>query len=514
MDVVVVLGTFAAIVAAFFAFIHIVDKWIDRIDKHLRSALGKPDDTSINQYLEDLRRDDFKDIYKIWLTKKLNILKEIFGYGEKTRVVTIQGLFVSFGLSVIYTVLFFIFGWIFFGTATLGDRIVIETDAPWLRLLLITAFGLIGYIAWKHQRLDKRGAVFLWRWLPARRARALYRWGGTLLVVAVYLGLLEVLIDQDTNWMNWRVLVLVAGIIFLGAWVGVAFTFAFAFTLAITGTVTVTVTRIVVGVETLTLALTLALALTVVVVVAGARFINLAEVGATIGAVFVAFTVFVIFYFQDGMTINFFTILLFLVVLPMLNGLADWVSWMISRALGHGLLRRRSLGAFLVHVGLDLLAAMGLLAVMALFVGVGTRTVDLMGRGTEAHLFDAGVFLATAWNDPWGSGFWVVMMMFTTLLPTALHAGFVVTGLYFLEFRAGRRTRCIELLEGQPSARDLTEVARYIAWRGVSGWLVSGVLFFGLVGIAVGAVPGLWEHHLYEVARAGVRLIDWAAGAP
>ncbi len=125
-------------------------------------------------------------------------------------------------------------------------------------------------------------------------------------------------------------------------------------------------------------------------------------------------------------------LIVFFLVLPIVNGLWDWLSWWITRALGRHLLGSfggaRGLGqravAVVGHGLLDLGLAAALLAAMAFFLAFGFEAynrIAIAQRGEDLPVFDLGPFLANAADHPWTDGLWLTVMLISTLVPTALH---------------------------------------------------------------------------------------------
>ena len=124
--------------------------------------------------------------------------------------------------------------------------------------------------------------------------------------------------------------------------------------------------------------------------------------------------------------------LIFFLVLPIVNGLWDWLSWWITRALGRHLLGSfgdaGGLGqravAVVAHGALDLILAVALLAAMAFFLAFGFEAynrIAIAQRGEDLPVFALGPFLAAAADHPWTDGLWLTVMLISTLVPTALH---------------------------------------------------------------------------------------------
>lgn len=122
---------------------------------------------------------------------------------------------------------------------------------------------------------------------------------------------------------------------------------------------------------------------------------------------------------------------------PLLNALTDWVSWLVSRGLARHLLetvrdrRKRAWRAALfwlpAHFVFDGFFAVAFLFAVIWLVPRAFAWINMalagMGYGPEHHLvFDLCATLTT-----WPEMVWLVFMLFTTLIPTLLHFGLLVT---------------------------------------------------------------------------------------
>ena len=126
---------------------------------------------------------------------------------------------------------------------------------------------------------------------------------------------------------------------------------------------------------------------------------------------------------------EFMTLLIvFFLVLPLANGLWDWLSWWATRCLGahlHGALtaggKVRWL-AVLGHGAADLANALALLGSMAFTIALGFELFNqvILAR-TGQPAFELRPFLEASAAAPFGVGFWLSVMLLSTLLPTLLH---------------------------------------------------------------------------------------------
>lgn len=122
-------------------------------------------------------------------------------------------------------------------------------------------------------------------------------------------------------------------------------------------------------------------------------------------------------------------LLIFFLVLPLVNGFWDWLSWWITRSLGRHLLRtlgpargiaQRSL-AILGHGVVDLVLAVLLLAAMAFLLAFGFEGYNQLAEAQGKAAFGLLPYLQVAADHPWTDGLWLTVMLLSTLFPTALH---------------------------------------------------------------------------------------------
>jgi hypothetical protein len=221
------------------------------------------------------------------------------------------------------------------------------------------------------------------------------------------------------------------------------------------------------------------------------------------------------------------TFAVFFLILPLWNALLDWPSWAMSRWLGHDLHdlmqgERRRLGtllqrifrrawqpaAFVLHIALDLAAAMVLLLALAALLPFVVQLFNLLA--TPALALDG--FLAAARDRPWPNAIWPVAMLLTTLIPTALHAGAVIIGLFLwliqpTEWRrdivAGLRS------DGAALAWAATRASWLLILTPLAAGLLVVLLAFGLVRL-IGLIEpvGLL---LLDAAHFGIAAADLLA---
>lgn len=187
-------------------------------------------------------------------------------------------------------------------------------------------------------------------------------------------------------------------------------------------------------------------------------------------------------------------------ILPLFNGLADWLSLWASRRLGEHLRGTvqgetltvgRLVWAMIWHIVFDLAAAVGLLCGLAFVIAFAMQRIsDWRGFG-----FDVAGEIATAAAHPFGQGFWFTAMLFSTLIPTVLH--FVMLAASPVMLRrpdAAERDRWAERLEAADFDNDRPEdqavVVKVARWQTFALWSTGGG-FVVVVLVLAGLVWGL-----------------------
>ncbi|MBT6396282.1 MAG: hypothetical protein HOJ95_16425 [Nitrospinaceae bacterium] len=226
--------------------------------------------------------------------------------------------------------------------------------------------------------------------------------------------------------------------------------------------------------------LAIAIVVEVAVARAGALDRAVASGGAVAGALAVAVAVASASasYFKTGIMDDYsITVVLFLVVLPFLNGAWDWFSLSVSRCLGEDILKRRSGLRALGLALLDVAAAVFFLFTLAAVLILGIETLVYFAEWD----FNLQDFLIVAATDPWGQGFWVSFMLLSTLVPTAAHFAVVLFGVV-PSLGWGFRGTLTEKINGTESRYLLPAV--YFAFWGIASvaMVIAGfwVVFWGI----------------------------------
>ncbi len=120
-----------------------------------------------------------------------------------------------------------------------------------------------------------------------------------------------------------------------------------------------------------------------------------------------------------------FLLLLFFVLLPMVNALLDWLSWIVTRFF----LRRvaqvtptwRGAGLLVLELSADLAAAIVLFLGLVVLLPNGIEIINSVLSLTGRDAFDWREVVLRANEAPLSEGLFVVGMLITTLVPTFIH---------------------------------------------------------------------------------------------
>ena len=170
--------------------------------------------------------------------------------------------------------------------------------------------------------------------------------------------------------------------------------------------------------------------------------------------------------------------LLFLVVLPMINGLFDWPSWAVSRWLIKQLASEPATPKRLfLHALTDLAAALLLLLGLAATM---SSTVVLLHLGIPVT-----EIVDEALRHPFERGSWLILMLASTLVPTALHAIVVLSSAVVCNLLPSRwREKHAEKLDpppgrSEPSTSALDSAAGFLTMR----WWAAGIVVLFLSAV-------------------------------
>jgi len=178
----------------------------------------------------------------------------------------------------------------------------------------------------------------------------------------------------------------------------------------------------------------------------------------------------------------------------------DWASWWVSRWLGASLLdtidRAAGRGSKIVslvgYMVIDLVVAVILLWLLAMALPFVIQLFNLWCR--EAGLTEPlplAAFLDQVVQRPWPKGIWVLTMLLSTLVPTALHAMVLIASPFMVWLRSDA-TR-VRIAAGL-SAKEPEHWAYYDASRHLIQALLIGIAAsLALAWAFVSAADVLWS---------------------
>lgn len=117
----------------------------------------------------------------------------------------------------------------------------------------------------------------------------------------------------------------------------------------------------------------------------------------------------------------------FYLALPLVNALLDWLSWWVSRFFLERTAQESRVRVIVLDVVLDFGVAVLFMLALCLLLPAGAMVLDSLYAGWVD--VKSGVPAQTGWqeyavwarDDPWGKGIMVTLMLVTTLIPTLLH---------------------------------------------------------------------------------------------
>jgi hypothetical protein len=203
--------------------------------------------------------------------------------------------------------------------------------------------------------------------------------------------------------------------------------------------------------------------------------------------------------------------LVFLAALPLVNALFDWLSLGLTRVLLRQSLERRRPGIALRNGGIDVLAALGLLAALAVAATAGLQGLNrlALAGGWPAPLIDLGDLLRRLRETPGDpSVWWIYATLVSTLLPSVVHLA--IAGGAFVQVRWPRAWNDRYAARLTPAhlafAPTRYKLAGYLTLRQATEWLCP-LLVLALVVALLWA----WGLALPEVARGLLWLAETVA---
>ena len=193
-------------------------------------------------------------------------------------------------------------------------------------------------------------------------------------------------------------------------------------------------------------------------------------------------------------------LLIYLAVLPVINGVFDWLSLGFTRGLLQWAASRAWSMRWVIATSLaDLLASAVFLTALALSMTAMLAVLNLRAASsTGASLVDLPSLFARLRHNPWDPALlWVHFTLFSTFLPTLAHLGILVSAATIVHLPG--RVRILDLMDqgvDKNHGRRLQVVLWFVAQRSIT--FVAPVAFLLLILFLLWLyLPGLGGWLLY-----------------
>ncbi len=168
-----------------------------------------------------------------------------------------------------------------------------------------------------------------------------------------------------------------------------------------------------------------------------------------------------------------FFLLLFFVILPVLNALMDWGSWVATRYLLGPMEKAPDgfLGVLmvLVLIVLDIAAALFFVVALAALIPIGLELVDLLLSVFGRETFDWRALAARTVRAPWDEGLFVTGMLLTPLAPSIASITLGLAAI-FVPLTPGAKRAAGEIAENGDVVPEEAEAERIAATVRRSRW--------------------------------------------
>lgn len=203
----------------------------------------------------------------------------------------------------------------------------------------------------------------------------------------------------------------------------------------------------------------------------------------------------------------------FLTLLPLLNGVIDWLSLGFTRGLLHAIRRRRHFG--LLAVGWAILDIV--IALVFLFLITSITTLVMGGLNGLSHywierpLLDLQQIFDGLSSDPLHINYWWIhFMMFTTLIPTLVHF-FSAAYALVLSVRPDYRRWIVDNIDDDKDARLAGFLyVSFVPFLGAFGVLFMGWLLFRFLEVyayGIGRWLLVWLREVAGLLDPGLRVV-------
>lgn len=409
-----------------------------------------------DSYIRKLKNPKFKEVY---LNTLENILRKIGNWFGKPF--SIKALNMNTSLSVFYAILLFFITWMFGGTGSLGNLAFFKNS---LSIDMRILFGLIStgtlMIFLKHKEIDllitKEKKIFTII-IPTRILKPVYYIFSTITIFTT-------LIISGVNLLN-PVCLTILGILLYSPIISIHSTILIFLSTNISfsaNVVNFSVSNVEATFTIIAVILAVAISIREKIVKGAGMFAVLIVFGTSLapgsaGPVIVCsiLIVYLLNSYLQGNHLYFYSLAIlailillllldivnwkgrpttdtyFLVFLPFINGIFDYISLAISRKLSYRILKKRSFKTILIHIAIDLFLAIILLVFLISFIVIGTGLFDIYINSPDRQ-FDTQKIINITYQRPLSldGGLWVTVMIFSTLIPTLVHVLMALSGIF------------------------------------------------------------------------------------
>ncbi len=475
-------------------------------------------ESSRKKYSQWLEEHIFRNTYRNLLRAGLDFLGNIFGkpWGG-------QALSVSIALSFCYTLGVFFLVWLAGGQGKLGPSVILPEDWPLLaRGILCLTFILFILLIFYHENINKKFVAFhIERFeVSAKLINRIYIGIGTIIfLIILFLLRSNIEVGRFTFLIIFLPVIIfslsiVLEIVGIGIGIGIGIGVIVGGGLGGLGGLVIGAGFVIGG--TLILAATAGIGIRE----GGALIVSVIGIGIGVIGFGLWSEIFELITLNNGnvairfsndsladlfgvLILNYAIVsfLLFLLILPMMNGMLDYISWAISRFLGEQILRHQSFSRIVMHVLLDMVVAILLLLVLTFLLTFGLEVINRFVLEPLQIPIDISGMMEQTMQSPLGQdGLWISFMLFSTLIPTMLHFGVALSSLSTLYFTTKNyRKRLIEVLKEDVLAKLDVPCLYFAFYFTNSITAVLGMAY--LIATGVGAVATPVSQLLFEFGQ-------------
>lgn len=222
----------------------------------------------------------------------------------------------------------------------------------------------------------------------------------------------------------------------------------------------------------------------------------LAFAGARIYVILAFISMFIIIILMNPVLFFFY------LSLPFFNSILDYISLSCSRWLSHRIVKLEHKHWYLapLHFLVDALLALLFLFGLAALLPLASKLLNAIYRQEVINWLD---FAKSAWQDPWGSGFFVTAMLLSTLVPTLIHLFIALAAFCLPKYPDNIRQWLIARLDNPDFANFSHQSIAKEAAVLMAMWAIPFMMFAALcwlLGWALLAIDQSIWHAVYRVA--------------